>query len=118
MKIPITWLKDFVDIDLPLEELAAKMTMAGLEVEEIHLVGLCVPEGQPHEFKITGLAWSADKFVVAQIDEVMAPRSLPCLPAHLTYSNTKVPVRCRHPLRWLMPARVHDYTMVTNPARC
>ena len=72
MKIPITWLKDFVDIDLPLEELAAKMTMAGLEVEEIHLVGLCVPEGQPHEFKITGLAWSADKLVVAQIDEVMA----------------------------------------------
>ena len=39
MKVPISWLKDFVDIDIPIPELAYKMTMAGLEVEEIHFVG-------------------------------------------------------------------------------
>ena len=39
MKVPISWIKDFVDIDLPLPELARLLTMAGLEVEEILLCG-------------------------------------------------------------------------------
>ena len=43
MNIPLSWLKDFVDVDLPLEELARVMTMAGLEVDEIHLMGLPGP---------------------------------------------------------------------------
>ena len=40
MKVPISWIKDFVDIDLPVEELAERLTMAGLEVEGIQMVGL------------------------------------------------------------------------------
>lgn len=32
MKIPINWLKEYVDIDISIEELAHKLTMAGLEV--------------------------------------------------------------------------------------
>lgn len=72
MKVPLTWLKDYVDIeDLGIEELAKVMTMVGLEVEEIRLVGLPMPPGENHEFKYTGLSWLADKFVVAQIEEVM-----------------------------------------------
>jgi phenylalanyl-tRNA synthetase beta chain len=47
------------------------MTMVGLEVEEIRLVGLAMPEGEKHEFKYTGLSWPADKFIVARVDEVM-----------------------------------------------
>lgn len=70
MKVPLSWLKDFVDIDLSLPELARRLTMAGLEVEEIRVVGLPIPEGD-HEFKIEGLTWDADKIVVAQIEEVM-----------------------------------------------
>jgi len=35
MKILYSWLKDFVDIDVPPEEVAYKLTMAGLEIEEI-----------------------------------------------------------------------------------
>lgn len=72
MKVPLSWLKDFVDIDLPPEELARKVTMIGLEVEEIRLVGVSAGEqtGQ-QEFKITGLSWDPDKIVVAQIDEVL-----------------------------------------------
>ena len=46
MKVPISWLKDYVDIDgIPIEELAHKLTMAGLEVEEIHFIGLEPPPG-------------------------------------------------------------------------
>ena len=38
MKVPISWLKDFVDIDMPLADLAHQLTMAGLEVEEIRKI--------------------------------------------------------------------------------
>jgi phenylalanyl-tRNA synthetase beta chain len=72
MKIPLSWLNDYVDVvDLDIESLAKLMTMVGLEVEEIRLVGREKPPGKKHEFKYTGISWPADKFVVAQIDEVM-----------------------------------------------
>jgi phenylalanyl-tRNA synthetase beta chain len=75
MDIPISWLKDYVEIDLPLIELAKQLTMAGLEVEAIHLVGLPDPyqenPEQQHEITVSGLSWQPDKIVVAQIDEVM-----------------------------------------------
>jgi phenylalanyl-tRNA synthetase beta chain len=80
MKIPVSWLQDFVEIDLPIEELAHRLTMAGLEVEEIRLVGLPSSVGKDnqspgshagHNTKITGLEWSRDKLVVAAIWEVM-----------------------------------------------
>ena len=35
MKVPLSWLKDYVDITISLEELAYTLTMAGLEVEAI-----------------------------------------------------------------------------------
>ena len=41
MKLVLSWLKEFVDIDGSLEELAHAMTMIGLEVENIQLIGLC-----------------------------------------------------------------------------
>jgi phenylalanyl-tRNA synthetase beta chain len=39
MNIPYRWLTDMVDIDLSPRELAARMTMAGLEAENIHEIG-------------------------------------------------------------------------------
>jgi phenylalanyl-tRNA synthetase beta chain len=74
MKLPLSWLKDFVDIDISVEEVARKLTLAGLEVEEIRYVGWKMPESGPqskHEFKIYGLEWQPDKLVVAAITEVM-----------------------------------------------
>ena len=35
MKVSLSWLKDFVDIDVTVEELADKLVGAGFEVEEI-----------------------------------------------------------------------------------
>ncbi|MDE6371931.1 MAG: phenylalanine--tRNA ligase subunit beta, partial [Clostridia bacterium] len=35
MKVSLSWLKDFVDIDVKVEELADKLVGAGFEVEEI-----------------------------------------------------------------------------------
>ena len=33
MKVPVSWLKDFVDINISIEELARLLTVSGLEVE-------------------------------------------------------------------------------------
>jgi phenylalanyl-tRNA synthetase beta chain len=39
MKVPLRWLKEFVDFDLTLEELSHRLTMAGLEAEKIERIG-------------------------------------------------------------------------------
>ena len=39
MKVPLSWLRELVEIDVPLGELRQRLTMAGLEVEEVHQVG-------------------------------------------------------------------------------
>jgi len=74
MKLPISWLKDYIDLDgLSVEEIARKLTLAGLEVDEIKYAGLPMPtykDGERHEFKTSGIGWDRDKIVVAEIREV------------------------------------------------
>jgi phenylalanyl-tRNA synthetase beta chain len=80
MYVPLSWLKDYVDITLPVEELARRLTLAGLEVEEVRYVGLPLPMEPggnqnerrlgPHT-KVSGLSWEADKIVVGEVLEVM-----------------------------------------------
>lgn len=74
MKVPVSWIKDFVDITLPLEDLSHRLTMAGLEVEEILFVGLPMPAnvtgGNLREVKMSGISWDREKIVVAEILEV------------------------------------------------
>jgi phenylalanyl-tRNA synthetase beta chain len=60
MKIPISWLKDYVDINIPIEEIANRLTLAGMEVEHIEYYG--VPGSD--------LVWDREKIVIAQIVEV------------------------------------------------
>jgi len=38
MLVSIKWLKDYIDVELTAEELADKLTMAGLEVDEIKTI--------------------------------------------------------------------------------
>ena len=80
MKIPHSWLKDYIDLDgLTVEDIARKLTLAGLEVEEIKYVGLPMPDlasagmhsSARHEFKTSGIGWDREKLVVAEIREVM-----------------------------------------------
>ncbi len=60
MKVPVSWLKDYVDITIPIEELANRLTLAGMEVEHIEYYG--VPGSD--------LVWDREKIVIAQILEV------------------------------------------------
>ncbi len=71
MKVVLSWIKDFVDLSLSPVELARILTMIGLEVEEIRLVGLPEDNSGTQDFKVTGLSWDPEKIVVAQINEVM-----------------------------------------------
>ncbi len=80
MLVPISWLKDFVDINIPLPELASRLTMAGLEVEGIVTIGLPLPQDNPVgiqsgneniDINVSGLYWEPDKIVTASVSEVM-----------------------------------------------
>ncbi len=62
MKVPLSWLKDYIDITLPVAELADRLTFAGMEVEHIEYYG--VPGAE--------LVWDRDRIVIAQIVEVRA----------------------------------------------
>ncbi len=71
MRVPLRWLQDFVDFDLPAEDLARLLTFAGLEVEAMEYVGLPRPvERQRTEAKVSGIAWDRDKIVVGDLHEV------------------------------------------------
>ena len=79
MRVPLTWLRDYVAISDSPDALASRLTFAGLEVEEIEYVGLA-PERQPIAGlsaagrtgpAATGIAWNPATIVIAQILEVM-----------------------------------------------
>jgi len=80
MKVPVSWLKELVDFQLPIEQLAERITLAGLEVEEIRYVGLPLPAGpveghtgvrRTAQSNLTGLAWDRERVVVGRILEVL-----------------------------------------------
>lgn len=71
MKAPLSWLKDFVEIDLPVARLAHLLTMAGMEVEEIRIIGLPMPEPGSTTAHVSGFEWDREKIVVAEVTEVM-----------------------------------------------
>jgi len=60
MKVPISWLKDYVDINISVEELAERLTLAGLEVTGMQYIGV---EG-------ADLVWDRDKLVLGHVLQV------------------------------------------------
>ena len=60
MRVPLSWLKEYVDIILPIDKLVQRLTLGGLEVEEVERIGV---EGSE-------LPWDEDKIFVANIVEV------------------------------------------------
>ena len=57
MRVPLSWLRDYVDFDLSIEEVAELLTNAGLEVESITHVGLPGAE----------LEWDRERIVLGRI---------------------------------------------------
>ncbi|HEY5867984.1 MAG TPA: phenylalanine--tRNA ligase subunit beta, partial [Candidatus Tectomicrobia bacterium] len=55
MRVPLSWLKDFVEITIPLDDLVHRMIMAGLEVATVEHIGD---------------TWQRDKLFVGEVLEV------------------------------------------------
>src|SRR5262245_66195835 len=60
MRVPLSWLKEFVDITISVEELAQRLTLAGLEVAKIEHIGVAGAD----------LPWDPGKIVIGNILEV------------------------------------------------
>jgi phenylalanyl-tRNA synthetase beta chain len=76
MRVPLSWLKEYVDITISPEELADRLTMAGLEVGAIDYVGTEAPAESPWAPDLSGaeppeyIPWDPERVVVGEILEV------------------------------------------------
>jgi phenylalanyl-tRNA synthetase beta chain len=68
MKVSVNWLKQLVPVSLSAEEIARKLTMAGLEVEEISPVAAAFHGVVVAEVKSVGPHPDADKLRVTEVD--------------------------------------------------
>ncbi len=71
MLVPVSWLKEYVEIDVPIELLAERMTAAGLEVAALHYVG--VPQTQVEGVRMPPsdhLVWDREKLLLGAVREV------------------------------------------------
>src|SRR5215831_20693242 len=71
MKVPLSWLREYVDLNLPVAQLAERLTLAGLEVGGVRLIGVPPPEGLRVKGEDAGPVWDRDKIVIGQIVEVV-----------------------------------------------
>ncbi|MFI5341074.1 MAG: phenylalanine--tRNA ligase subunit beta [Candidatus Methylomirabilales bacterium] len=77
MRVPISWLKEYVDILLPVSELAERLTFAGLEVASLEIIGLSG----------AALPWDPERIVVGEILEIRShPNADRLVLATLEYS--------------------------------
>ena len=60
MRVPISWLNEFVDIPIPVTDLAERLTFAGLEVASVETLGL----------PGSALPWDRERMVVGSILDV------------------------------------------------
>src|SRR5215831_11492496 len=67
MKVPLKWLRDYVDLTLAEAQLAERLTLAGLEVGGIRVLGIPIPDGVRVKPEDRGPVWDRDKIFVAQV---------------------------------------------------
>jgi phenylalanyl-tRNA synthetase beta chain len=70
MRVPLGWLRDYVDIPIPVGELIERLTLAGLEVSSVYVYGLPVPAGVRVKSEDAGPVWTPDKIVIGKVLQV------------------------------------------------
>ncbi|GIW79260.1 MAG: hypothetical protein KatS3mg105_1067 [Gemmatales bacterium] len=70
MKVPLKWLGEYVDVSLPVAELAERLTLAGLEVTSIRFIGLPVPDNLTIKLDQPGPVWDRDKILIGRVEKV------------------------------------------------
>src|SRR6516165_9493653 len=67
MKVPLSWLREYVDPPASVALLVERLTLAGLEVAGVRLLGLPVPEGLRVKAEEAGPVWQRDKIIIGKI---------------------------------------------------
>jgi phenylalanyl-tRNA synthetase beta chain len=70
MKVPLSWLREYVDLTTPIPALVERLTLAGLEVIGVKLIGVAPPEGLRCKIDDPGPVWAKDKIVTAKVVEI------------------------------------------------
>lgn len=76
MRVPMSWLKEFVDVELAPEELAERLTLAGLEVSALDYVGVHAPADSVWAPELQSptppryIPWDRERILVGELLEV------------------------------------------------
>jgi phenylalanyl-tRNA synthetase beta chain len=67
MRVPLSWLKDYVDLPANPADLVERLALAGLEASGVQVFGLPVPEGLRVKPGDRTPVWERDKLLVARV---------------------------------------------------
>ena len=84
MKVPLSWLRDYVSVDVPVEELADRLGTATAEVEAVHRRGVADVDGNLGLYRVgrvveAGKHPNADRLQLCRVDVgEQEPRQIVC----------------------------------------
>jgi phenylalanyl-tRNA synthetase beta chain len=84
LRVPISWLRDYVPVEMPLDELATRLSVASAEVEGIVPIGVSDEGGNLELFRVGRVLEAvkhpnADRLQLTKVDVGEgAPRSIVC----------------------------------------
>jgi phenylalanyl-tRNA synthetase beta chain len=84
MRVPLSWLREYVPIEVPLDELAEKLSVASAEVEGIERIGVTDADGNLERFRVgrvleTEKHPNADRLQLCRVDVGEGePRQIVC----------------------------------------
>src|SRR5262245_39842249 len=67
MKVPISWLREYIEFSIPVGQLIERLALAGLETAGVRVYGLPVPEGVRVKPDEAGPVWNREKLVTAKV---------------------------------------------------
>jgi phenylalanyl-tRNA synthetase beta chain len=67
MRVPLSWLRDYVELPANPADLVERLALAGLESSGVQLFGVTAPAGLAVKPADAGLPWDADKIVLAKV---------------------------------------------------
>src|SRR5947209_3306388 len=67
MRVPLSWLRDYVELPASVPFLVERLTLAGLEVASVRTMGVPVPEGLHVKQEDAGPVWQSDKIVIGKV---------------------------------------------------
>src|SRR5438132_6595118 len=70
MKVPLSWLRDYVDLPAAIAALVERLTLAGLEVGGVRLIGLPTPHGLHVKQEDQSPVWPHDKIIIGKVLQV------------------------------------------------